>query len=54
MSYPDTRLFIHGQWQDAAEGKTLPVFNPATGQTIGQVAHASRVDLDAALAPGAT
>jgi len=50
MSYPDTRLFIDGQWQDAAEGKTLPVYNPATGQVIGQVAHASRADLDAALA----
>ena len=50
MSYPDTRLFIDGQWQDAAEGKTLPVLNPATGQVIGQVAHASRADLDAALA----
>ena len=49
MSYPDTRLFIHGQWQDAAEGKTLPVFNPATGQEIGRVAHASKADLDAAL-----
>ena len=50
MSYPDTRLFIDGQWQDAAEGKTLPVYNPATGQVIGQVAHACRADLDAALA----
>ncbi len=50
MSYPDTRLFIHGQWQDAAEGKTLPVLKPATGQVIGRVAHACRADLDAALA----
>lgn len=49
MTYPDTRLFIHGQWRDAAEGKTLPVFNPATGQEIGRVAHATSTDLDEAL-----
>ncbi|QJY32598.1 NAD-dependent succinate-semialdehyde dehydrogenase [Diaphorobacter sp. JS3050] len=50
MSYPDTRLFIDGQWQDATSGKTLPVVNPATGQQIGQVAHAGIADLDRALA----
>ena len=31
-TYPSTRLFINGQWQDAADGKTLAVFNPATGK----------------------
>ncbi|MGE0807517.1 MAG: NAD-dependent succinate-semialdehyde dehydrogenase [Burkholderiaceae bacterium] len=50
MSYPNTQLFIRGQWQDAADGKTLPVVNPATGSEIGRVAHASRADLDRALA----
>ena len=50
MTYPDTQLFINGQWQDAASGKTLAVFNPATGQEIGRVAHAGIADLDAALA----
>lgn len=49
MAYPHTQLFIAGQWQDAAEGKTLPVTNPATGLEIGRVACASRSDLDAAL-----
>ena len=49
MTYPNTQLFIRGQWLDAADGKTLAVFNPATGQEIGRVAHASRVDLDQAL-----
>jgi succinate-semialdehyde dehydrogenase / glutarate-semialdehyde dehydrogenase len=47
--YPSTRLFINGQWQDAADGKTLAVFNPATGKEIGRVAHAAKVDLDKAL-----
>jgi succinate-semialdehyde dehydrogenase/glutarate-semialdehyde dehydrogenase len=50
MSYPNTQLFINGEWQDAAGGKTLAVFNPATGKEIGRVAHASTADLDRALA----
>jgi succinate-semialdehyde dehydrogenase/glutarate-semialdehyde dehydrogenase len=50
VTYPNTQLFIDGQWQDAAEGSTLPVLNPASGAEIGRVAHATRVDLDAALA----
>jgi succinate-semialdehyde dehydrogenase/glutarate-semialdehyde dehydrogenase len=49
MTYPHTQLFINGQWLDAADGKTLAVFNPATGQEIGRVAHAGKADLDKAL-----
>ena len=48
--YTDTRLLILGQWCDAASGKTLNVVNPATGKTIGKVAHADIPDLDRALA----
>ncbi len=50
MGYIDTQLFIDGKWQQPAEGKTLPVVNPATGKEIGRVAHAGRPDLDLALA----
>ncbi|RRD65364.1 NAD-dependent succinate-semialdehyde dehydrogenase [Comamonadaceae bacterium OH2310_COT-174] len=50
IQYPDTRLLIDNQWQDAADGRTLDVLNPATGQAIGRVAHASQADLDKALA----
>lgn len=49
MTYPDTQLFINGTWQDAADGRTLGVENPATGQEIGRVAHAGKADLDRAL-----
>ncbi|HSI55443.1 MAG TPA: NAD-dependent succinate-semialdehyde dehydrogenase [Ramlibacter sp.] len=49
MSYPNTQLFINGEWQDAADGKSLAVFNPATGKEIGRVAHAGIADLDRAL-----
>ncbi|MBS0545826.1 MAG: NAD-dependent succinate-semialdehyde dehydrogenase [Proteobacteria bacterium] len=50
MTYPNTQLLIDGQWQDAADGRTLPVHNPATGTEIGRVAHAGIADLDRALA----
>jgi len=49
-SYPDTRLLIDNQWRDAANGKTLDVLNPATGERIGRVAYAQTADLDLALA----
>lgn len=49
MNYPNTQLLIAGQWQDAADGRTLPVYNPATGAEIGRVAHAGIADLDRAL-----
>ena len=50
MTYANTQLLIAGQWCDAADGKTIAVFNPATGLEIGRVAHAGQVDLDRALA----
>ena len=48
-SYPDTQLLIDNSWSDAASGKTLDVLNPATGERVGRVAHASLADLDRAL-----
>ena len=50
MNYTNTQLLIDGQWRDAADGRSLPVLNPATGEEIGRVAHAGTVDLDDALA----
>ncbi len=50
MTYPDVQLMIDGAWGPAKSGRTLPVVNPATGETIGTVAHAERADLDLALA----
>jgi succinate-semialdehyde dehydrogenase/glutarate-semialdehyde dehydrogenase len=47
--YPDVQLLIDGAWTKASAGRTLPVVNPATGETIGSVAHADRADLDRAL-----
>ena len=50
MAYPNTQLLIDGQWQDASDGRTIAVNNPATGSEIGRVAHAGIADLDRALA----
>ncbi len=47
--YPNTQLFIDGQWCAAASGRTIPVVNPATHQEIGTVAYAEKADLDRAL-----
>ncbi|MBX8826445.1 NAD-dependent succinate-semialdehyde dehydrogenase [Ochrobactrum sp. SFR4] len=47
--YPDTQLLINGEWRNAQSGRTIDVFNPATSEVIGKVAHAEKVDLDAAL-----
>ncbi|MEG1771347.1 MAG: NAD-dependent succinate-semialdehyde dehydrogenase [Comamonas sp.] len=49
-SYPDTLLLIDNRWVEATGGKSIQVLNPATGQAIGKVAHASVADLDRALA----
>jgi len=47
--YADVLLFIDGEWTKAAGGRSIPVVNPATGETIGTVAHADKSDLDRAL-----
>jgi len=48
--YPEVQLHIDGQWCAGSGGKSEPVLNPATGEAIGRVPHASRDDLDRALA----
>ncbi len=50
----DKELFIGGKWRAAAQGRTLPVHDPATGEVLCEVADASPLDgveaLDAAVA----
>src|SRR5437899_2545602 len=45
----ETRLFINNQWVDPVEGKTFDTYNPATGQVLAKVAHASAADVDKAV-----
>src|ERR1700712_2715677 len=47
--YSDVSLFIDGSWGPAAANRTIDVVNPATGEKIGTVPHASISDLDRAL-----
>jgi len=53
VAYQDTLLLINGKWRASGSGRTIPVLNPATEETIGKVAHADRSDLDEALAAAA-
>ncbi|SAI59767.1 aldehyde dehydrogenase [Bordetella ansorpii] len=48
-NYPDTLLLIDNEWREARGNQRIDVVNPATGSKIGQVASASREDLDQAL-----
>lgn len=49
-----TGLFIDGEWRDSADGSTIEVEDPATGETLTRVASATPADgaaaLDAAVA----
>jgi len=45
----DQPLFIGGKWQDSVSGKTFATINPATGQTICQVAEGDKADIDLAV-----
>ncbi len=47
--YTDLQLYIDGQWLNGSGRKTEDVVNPATGKVLGQLPHASKADLDAAL-----
>ncbi|HEX6649967.1 MAG TPA: aldehyde dehydrogenase family protein, partial [Pyrinomonadaceae bacterium] len=44
------QLFIDGQWVDSASGKTFSTPNPATGETLAEVAEADKADIDKAVA----
>jgi aldehyde dehydrogenase (NAD+) len=41
--------FINGQWVPAASGQTLPVINPATGETFDTLARGDARDIDDAV-----
>ncbi len=43
------KMLIDGQWVEAASGKTFPVYNPATGEVMAQVAEGDKEDIDRAV-----
>src|SRR5687768_12041840 len=44
-----TRLFINGEFVDSKKGETFSTINPATEETLAEVASASEADVDAAV-----
>jgi 1-pyrroline dehydrogenase len=43
------KIFVGGKWTEAADGGTMEVLNPATGETIAQVPACTAADVDAAV-----
>ncbi len=48
--YPDVSLHIDGAWGKGSGSRTVPVLNPATGETMRALPVAEKADLDRALA----
>lgn len=48
-SVKDQPLLIGGKWLDSVSGKTFATTNPATGETICQVAEGDKADVDLAV-----
>lgn len=44
------RLLIDGKWLEAASGRTFTTINPATGETLAEVAEGDAEDIDRAVA----
>ena len=45
-----TRAYIDGRWADADSGETLPVLNPATGDTVARIARCGAAETRRAIA----
>ncbi len=43
------KLFINGQWTDAASGRTFETPNPATGETLAHIAEGDAEDINRAV-----
>ena len=44
------KFYINGEWVDPSTSNTLDVINPATEESIVQIAMGTKVDVDAAVA----
>src|SRR5580704_2815773 len=43
------KMFINGKWANAASEKTFPVYNPATGEVMANIAEGDREDINRAV-----
>lgn len=48
------RCLINGEWVEAQSGETLPVVNPANGESVGEVPRLSPEEIPAVIAASAT
>ena len=48
ISWP-SQMYIDGRWMDSVSGKTWAIRNPATGQTLAEVALANSTDVELAV-----
>jgi aldehyde dehydrogenase (NAD+) len=46
---PNEPMFVAGKWVGSVSGKTFATLNPATGETICQVAEGDKADIDLAV-----
>lgn len=46
---PEGKMLIDGKWRDAADGKTIAVYDPATEGKIADIAAATAADIDLAV-----
>ena len=53
MTYPQLSLYIDGEFIHGGGRKEQDILNPATHQVIGKLPHATKEDLDRALAAAA-
>ncbi len=44
-----TNLYINGEWRVPLDGRRIPVFDPASGSWIAEIAHASERDIEEAI-----
>ena len=49
IPFDTQQVFIGGQWQTSAEGKTLPLENPSDGSMLAAIARGTAADVDAAV-----
>jgi aldehyde dehydrogenase (NAD+) len=50
LFFDSTKCFIGGRWVSPQGGEYLPIENPSTGETIGQIPRGTAADVDAAVA----
>ena len=46
---PVYQLYVNGEFRDAADGRTISVYNPSNGEKLTEIAAAGKKDVDEAV-----